>query len=286
MEVQVIKNGIAVLIYFFTVSLAFADDTARPDKVGALARLKPHNGIYLLAGPSSFVSVKISEMLVQEGQRVKKGDVIAVFDLANVRRLEVGIAKTEIEQAKVDAAEQKRELDLQQKLVKDKSISKESFRDQRDASELAQITLKKAQLNLERAEALLNKMIIRSPIDGMVLRIYAHAGESVAATKGIAEIGDIDHMEAVAEVYETDIRYVREGQSAIFRSPALDKPLTGTITRIAPSFTRLTIYSTDPSPYTEFRVVRVFITLQDSAVAARFVNLQGTALIDTLQQGN
>jgi len=280
------KSSAVVLICFFTVSLAFAQGTSQPEKVGALARLEPHNGIYALAGPSSIISVKISAMLVKEGQRVKKGDVIAIFDMADVRRLEVSIARAELAQAKANAAEKKRDLERRQKLFQDKSISQESFSDQTVASELAQLALEKAQLNLERARALLDKMIIRSPIDGRVLAIYARDGEAVAETMGVAEIADVDHMEAVAEVYETDIKYVREGQPAIFRSPALDKPLTGTVTRIAPSFSRVTIYSTDPMPNTESRVVRVYITLKDSDAAARFINLQGTALIEILAREN
>jgi len=274
------KRIATILICLFTVSLTFADGTSRSEKVGALARLEPHNGVYTLAGPSSVVSVRISEMPVKEGQRVKKGDVIAVFDMANVRRLEVGIAKVEVERAKIDAAEKKREFDRRQILFQNKSISQESFNDQRDASERTQIALEKARLNLKRAEALLRKMIIRSPVEGMVLGIYARDGEAVSETTGIAEIGDIDHMEAVAEVYETDIRYVKKGQSAIFKSPALGQPLTGTVTRIAPSLTRVAIYSPDPMPNTEARIVKVYITLKDSAAAARFINLQGTALID------
>jgi len=278
------KSTAAVAIYLFAMSLAFANGAPPPETVGALARLEPHNGIYALAGPSSIITVKISEIPVQEGQRVNKGDVIAVFDMANIRRFEVGIARTELAQAKVDAAAKRRELDRLRKLFQDKSVSRESFNEQSDASELAELTLEKAQLNFERAGALLEKMIIRSPVDGEVLAVHARAGEAVAETTGVAEIGDVERMEAVAEVYETDVKYVREGQSAVFRSPALDQPLAGTVTRIAPSFTRVTIYSTDPMPNTESRVVKVFITLKDSAVAARYINLQGTALIDTLQE--
>ncbi|GBE08854.1 cobalt-zinc-cadmium resistance protein CzcB [bacterium BMS3Abin11] len=280
------RSIVAVLICLFTLPLAFADTASRPEKIGALARLEPHNGIYTLAGPPSFISVRISEMPLKEGQRVRKGDVIAIFDMANVRRLEVGIARTEVERAKVDALEKKREFDRRQILFRDKSISQESFYDQRDASERAHIALEKARLNLKRAEALLNKMIIRSPVDGMVLGIYARDGEAVSETTGIAEIGDVDHMEAVAEVYETDIKYVKKGQSAIFRSPALNMPLTGTVTRIAPSLTRVAIYSLNPVPNSESRIVKVYITLQDSVRAARFINLQGTARIDTLHTEN
>jgi len=278
------KSTAAVVLYLFAMPIAFANGAPSPETVGALARLEPHNGIYALAGPSSIITVKISEIPVQEGQRVSKGDVIAVFDMANIRRFEVGIARTELAQARVDAAAKRRELDRLRKLFQDKSVSRESFNEQSDASKLAQLTLEKAQLNFERAGALLEKMIIRSPVNGEVLAVHARAGEAVAESTGVAEIGDVEHMEAVAEVYETDVKYVREGQSVVFRSPALNQPLAGTVTRIAPSFTRVTIYSADPMPNTEARVVKVFITLKDSAVAARYINLQGTALIDTLKE--
>ena len=280
------KSIVVALICLFTVSPAFADGTSRPGKIGALARLEPHHGVYALAGPSFVVPARISKMLVKEGQMVKKGDIIAVLGMANVRRLEAGIAKAEVEQAKVNTAGRRREFNRRQALFRDASISQESFDEARDAYELAQIALVKARLNYKRAVELLNKMIIRSPINGMVLKIYARAGEAVPVTTGIAEIGDVDHMEAVAEVYETNIKYVRKGQSAIFKSSALGKPLVGTVRRIAPSLTRVTIYSSNPLPNTESRIVKVFIALKDSTAAARFINLQGTVLIDTDHQGN
>ncbi len=280
------KNIVAVLICLFTVSQAFANETARPDKVGALARLEPYQGVYELAGPSFVVPAMISEMLVKEGRMVNKGDAVAVLDMADVRRLEAGIAKAEVEQAKVNTAGEKREFNRRQMLFRNMSVSQKSLDDARDSYEVAQIALEKARLNYKRAVELVNKMIIRSPINGMVLRIYARAGEAVPSTTGIVEIGDVDNMEAVAEVYETDIKYVRKGQSAIFKSPALSKPLIGTVRRIAPSLTRVAIYSSNPMPNTESRIVKVFITLKDNAAAARFINLQGTVLIDTSHKGN
>ncbi len=117
------KRMITVLFCLFAASLTFADDASRHEKVGTLARLEPHNGIYALAGPSSVVSVKVSEMPVKEGQRVKKGDVIAIFDMANVRRLEVRIARADVERAKAHAAEKKREFNRRQTLFQNKSVS-------------------------------------------------------------------------------------------------------------------------------------------------------------------
>ncbi len=97
------KNIVAVLILIclFTVSRAFANEASRPDKVGALARLEPHQGVYELAGPSFVVPAMISKILVKEGQMLNKGDVVAVLDMADVRRLEAGIARAEVEQQKL-----------------------------------------------------------------------------------------------------------------------------------------------------------------------------------------
>jgi len=281
------KSIVAILICIFTVSPALANGTSQPGKIGALARLEPRHGVYELAGPSLVIPARISKILVKEGGMVKKGDVIAVLDMANVRRLEAGIAGAEVEQAKINAAGRRRQFNRQQTLFQNThSISRESLDEVHDAYELAKIALVKARLNYKRTIELLSETMIRSPINGMVLRIYARAGEAIPAATGIAEIGDVDHMEAVAEVYETDIKYVKKGQSAVFKSPALRKPFFGVVSRISPSLTRVVIYSPNPMPNTESRVVKVFITLKNSAAAKRFINLQGMVLIDTRRKGN
>ena len=88
------------------------------------------------------------------------------------------------------------------------------------------------------------------------------------------ELGRTDRMYAVAEVYETDITLVQEGQSASVRIPAMDTPLTGTVERVSLKVGRLDAIGTDPIAKTDARVVEVFILLDDGASVSRFTNMQ------------
>ena len=69
---------------------------------------------------------------------------------------------------------------------------------------LAEAELVKAEAGVARAEADLEATNVRSPIAGRVLKIHSRQGEKVS-NEGIAEIGNTNDMQAVAEVY--DARY-------------------------------------------------------------------------------
>ena len=88
------------------------------------------------------------------------------------------------------------------------------------------------------------------------------------------ELGQTDRMYAVAEVYETDITAVQEGQAATVQIPAMDTPLTGTVERISLKVGRLDIIGSDPISSTDARVVEVFILLDDGDAVSRFTNMQ------------
>lgn len=85
--------------------------------------------------------------------------------------------------------------------------------------------------NLALAQAHLSRAILKAPIRGRVLQIFIRQGETIG-TQPVLTIGNTEHMQAVAEVYETDIRLVRVGQRATASSPALTNVLTGTVIHI------------------------------------------------------
>jgi HlyD family secretion protein len=130
-----------------------------------------------------------------------------------------------------------------------------------------------ARASLARAEAELELSLVRSPIDGQILKIHAREGERVGA-EGIVEIGETASMYVVAEVYETDIGRVAVGQRASVRSPALARPLTGSVERIGLRIGRQDVLGTDPVADVDARVVEVEVRLDDPAPAARLTNLR------------
>ena len=120
---------------------------------------------------------------------------------------------------------------------------------------------------------------LRSPIDGTVLRVISRAGER-PGSDGVLEVGASDQMEAVAEVYETDIDRVRLGQSVRLTSEngGFSGSLSAKVLRIEPQVRQRTVLSTDPTGDADARIVEVRLAL-DPADAAKVRSLAGLKVI-------
>jgi len=145
---------------------------------------------------------------------------------------------------------------------------------------LGAIDLKGLAKSVELAHAQRELSIIRAPVDGHVLELVAHPGESVGQ-QPILRLGDTDSMFAVAEVYETQVFEVAAGQRATITSQALRQPLTGTVEQVATMIAKNEVLSLNPTNNSDLRIVKVRLRLDNSREAARLVNLQVTITIDT-----
>lgn len=134
------------------------------------------------------------------------------------------------------------------------------------------------------AQARLDEAYVRSPIEGRVLAIHTRPGESITQDQGIVAIGQTERMLVVAEVYETDIRYVRLGQRAAITSQAVDGELSGTVDHIGLQIGKKDVLDTDPTADTDARVVEVKIRLDpdDSQRVSGLTNLQVEVIIATM----
>ena len=119
---------------------------------------------------------------------------------------------------------------------------------------------------------------IRAPVAGRVLDIHTRPGEMVGP-RGILELGRVERMYAIAEVYETDIGRVRVGQPATVTSKALGRALSGTVERIRQQVRKLDQMDTDPAARKDARIVEVEVRLADAAAAASLTNLQVEVVI-------
>jgi HlyD family secretion protein len=209
--------------------------------------------------------VVIEELRIEEGDRIQKGEVLAVLAGAALERAEVARLQAELANAE-------RELERNRKLRRDRVLSESEWQ----ALELARDV---GRASLQRAEADLELSTVRSPIDGQVLEIHAREGERVGP-EGIAELGRTQSMYAVAEVYETDIGRVRLGQRARVTSPALPRALEGEVERIGLKIGKKDVLSTDPVADADARVVEVEIRLLEPDLAARLTNLRVDVVIE------
>jgi HlyD family secretion protein len=79
-------------------------------------------------------------------------------------------------------------------------------------------------------------------------------------------------MYAVAEVYETDARRVRPGQTASISGPQLAAPIAGTVERIGGAIAKSQVQPADPAAFSDTRIVPVHIRLADPAAVAGLIH--------------
>jgi HlyD family secretion protein len=146
---------------------------------------------------------------------------------------------------------------------------------------VAEAELAQAEASLEVDRADLQAAEVRTPIAGRVLRIHAHPGEK-AGESGVLEVGNIDVMHVVAEVYEEDVAKVRVGHQARVRVPSLGKELSGKVVRKDLVVARKVIFNNDPVADTDARVVEVRIQLnaEDGAKIAGLSNARAEVVIN------
>lgn len=254
--------GATCLLAAPRVSAGEAEAAREPTspRVAALGRLEPEDGVRHVAGPS-LMTVVVSRILVEEGDRVEEGQVIALLD-------EIEIREAALAQAQAQLANAEAELRRNTKLHESAVIS-DSMRD------ALRLRVQVARAELHRAEAELERCRVRAPIAGQVLVVHARDGERVGSD-GILELGRTEAMFAVAEVYESDIQHVRIGQRASVASPSLGRTLHGSVARIGLKVGKMDVLGTDPAARTDARVVEVKIRLDpaDVAAAAALTNLQ------------
>ncbi len=139
----------------------------------------------------------------------------------------------------------------------------------------AQAEVSRTIANVQQAKASLMQSSVRAPQAGEILYVYTHEGELVSSN-GIAEIGQTEQMEAIAEVYQSDVAKVQVGQKARISSTAIAGDMTGTVVQIGSQVRRQTIVNTDPSTNIDARIVEVHVVLDraSSQKAAKLTNLQ------------
>src|SRR5688572_13515800 len=179
------------------------------------------------------VSGTLASVEVDFNDTVKAGQVIARLDPSTLQaRLDQAAATLASSQASLGEAQataknaeadyaRKSELAARQLIARTDADLSLAVRDQaraRIASAQAQIRQQQASVNSARLD--LEKSVIRSPVDGVVLQRAVEPGQTVAAslqTPVLFKIaGDLSQMEIVLAIDEADIGQVREGQTARF----------------------------------------------------------------------
>ncbi len=132
---------------------------------------------------------------------------------------------------------------------------------------------------VELAKAQLSRAVVSAPRDGQILKIRTKPGE-VVRSQTILTMANLESMCVVAEIYETDLLRLEEGQKAVVTTAALPRQLTGRVLFVGRSINQQAVYDLDPASLSDSRVAEIRILLDDAHPASRLVNLQVAAAIE------
>lgn len=197
------------------------------------------------------VSGEIVELVVKEGDPVKKGDFLLKIKPDNYisfkNRAEASLNSTRarLTQAEAQLDQARLEYKRNEKLWEQRAISEAeyelaltSLNTAKAEKEAAEFSVASAEASLREAEENLRKTSVYAPMDGTVSMLLVELGERVVGTELMSgtemlRIADLNRMEVEVEVNENDIVRVEMNDTALVEVDAyLGRKFKGVVTEI------------------------------------------------------
>lgn len=265
------------------VTIEKAGDKKVVETVTANGKIQPETEVKL----SSEVSGEVTELLVKEGDVVKKGQLLCKvrpdvlqsgYERAvasyNSQKASVTSAQQQLAQSQANFVNAEAVYKRNVELFNKKVISTAEFDAAKAAYLSAKATLESAKAsvtgakfgleqsgaNVKEAGANLAKTTIYAPVDGVVSKLSIELGDRILGTSQMAgteimRISNLKTMEVNVDVNENDINRVNVGDSATIEIDAFaDKKFKGVVTEIASSSTSVGTTTASVDQVTNFSV--------------------------------
>ncbi len=121
-----------------------------------------------------------------------------------------------------------------------------------------------ARAQLAEARAFYEKTLIRSPIDGVILRKFRHTGESVSTQfdSPVVTLADDSSLRVRLDVDETDVARLRVGQPAFVTAEAYgSRKFTGRVMRVGYILGRKNVRTDEPSERVDTKILETLVQL-------------------------
>jgi membrane fusion protein, multidrug efflux system len=191
------------------VVVAVAEEGVLPVQRATIGRIVPVD--QTAVGPLS--AGIVTEIAVQDGARVKKGDLLVRLDDQTARAtLEKSLAEITKDQAVLDDA--KRTLERIEKLVASGVNSAQAGDDQRAAVRSAEATLGAARAQYAIDQVALSRAEIKAPFDGQLGAVTVSVGAYIAPGTGVVSITRMKPVYAEFALPESDVALARRAFAA------------------------------------------------------------------------
>lgn len=182
-----------------------------------------------LSTVGAVVTGRLGKINVQVGDRIKAGAALATLESSEAAqmRADVARAKAELQRAK-DYAKR-------QAIMQKSGVGLEIERTEAD------IQLRQAQSDYARSlqavrllgEGSDQSIVLRAPIDGVVLRSNAAIGAAVEVGATLFELGEPGALWIVADVFDNDLALIEKGAKASLQISALPEPVSGHVVAVS-----------------------------------------------------
>jgi HlyD family secretion protein len=171
------------------------------------------------------------------------------------------VSREELERyaREADVAQAKYEAAVQQHALVDDRAREED-------QSFAEADLQLAQAQLDEAQARYDKTLIRSPIDGTVLRKHHRSGESVSNSSTVPDpvltIGDRKTLRVRVDVDETDVSKVNVGQKAYVTADAFGtRKFWGHVLRVGRQLGPKNVRTDEPTERVDTKILETLVEL-------------------------
>ena len=234
------------------------------ETVSANGKIQPEAELKI----TSDVSGEVVEMLVKEGEQVKKGQLLCrikpdIYESAfervnatvNSSKANLQTTVAQLTQAQANLLNAESTFNRNKKLFDQNVISQQEFEVSKAAYESAKANVegikesikasdynvKSVEASLKEANSNLDKTYIYAPVDGTVSKLNVEKGERVVGVQGlqgteILRLANLNEMEVSVEVNENDIIRIHKNDTTIIEVDAyIGKKFKGIVTEIANS---------------------------------------------------
>ena len=261
------KLGIGILVFAFIILIGILTGIIKTEDlpkvemkkverrsitetVSASGKIQPEVEVKI----SPDVSGEIVELLIKEGERVEKGELLLKIkpdiykSILERSKASVNTAKANLAKSKAQLSESEANFNRNKRLYNQQAISLSEFEQIEAVYKVAKLNVESSEYAVSSSEASLNeaeenldKTSIYAPVDGTISMLNVELGERVVGTGQMSgtelmRLANLKAMEVAVEVNENDIIRVHLGDTSLIEADAfLGEEFKGIVTEIANS---------------------------------------------------
>ncbi|MBC7363299.1 MAG: efflux RND transporter periplasmic adaptor subunit [Candidatus Aminicenantes bacterium] len=164
------------------------------------------------------ISGKVARIYVTEGDRVRKGQLLAELDTEAIR-LQLKQAEAALAAAQANLTDAQRNLERMERLYREKAVSEQQLEKVRLAFEMATAQKDQAEAAVNIARRALEVSLMKAPFDGVIASKNVEEGDIInpmmggmSAASGVLVLMDYSRIKVKFDVAPADVARIKKGQ--------------------------------------------------------------------------